>query len=75
MILALYVHLMKSLCDLHVCGDDPPSLGFAIVIVLVISTYVEMILAKVVQRTIIVGDLHVSGDDPEKYFVREYLAW
>ena len=34
------------------------------VLELVISTYVEMILAKVVQRTIIVGDLHVCGDDP-----------
>lgn len=51
---------------LHVCGDDPISLGVAAFKASVFSTYVEMILGKMGKAILILSILYVCGDDPQK---------
>ena len=64
MILNAVQSIVRTVSILHVCGDDPLSVKFFLIIPSVFSTYVEMILCVPDVIGCIRSILHVCGDDP-----------
>ena len=64
MILRLLRATLVVISILHVCGDDPITVGCYITKVTVFSTYVEMILRCEYSLISTKSILHVCGDDP-----------